>query len=128
MMSPHHYDSDVIKGHRSNHSARGTQRELLRGQGCLRSKEGLGRWRRGEELSKERTNCSWRMEAPDAPGSPGPRVKRKEVSQDTCRMHHDLRLHPNFILRQWGTLLTFQVRQWHERIFAYRVELGSTWR
>lgn len=64
MMSPHHYDSDVIKGHRSNHSASGTQRELLRGQGCLQSKEGLGRWKRGEELSKERTNCSWRMEAP----------------------------------------------------------------
>ena len=68
--------------------------------------------------------------APDAPGSPGPRVsvpwaKKKEVPQDTCRMLHDLHLHPNFILRQWGALLTFQVRQWHEQIFANREHMET---
>ena len=54
---------NAIKGHRSNHCARvvlspGETSSEDKGVDFDIKEEGLGRYRRGEELSKERTSCS----------------------------------------------------------------------
>ena len=122
--------TNYIKEHRSNHSAGGTQGELLgRQDGWFRHYTERRGWtgrEEGEKVSKERTSCPWRMKAPGALGSLGPRLAGPWAEaegggpQDTQRLHHDLHFYPNFTLRQWEALWTFKVKQWHEQIFAYR--------